>query len=770
MSSKETSTRKNDLAKGHEVDCVVRRVEPFGVFVEVVGGKAAAGFIKRHAWDWSRRGSLVGRVWPGERVRAKIVGRRRNGDWQLDRRITLDDPFSAFRKNHSVGETVIGELSLLTSKAAGVRLLLEGGAEGFIPRSELPEAAQQLDGFGLVAQDRLAARILRYDDEQSVVLSVREHLRHRDSEDSKRRRVEKTTLRYHPTLGVQLEKLYWHYQLGEVEEPSLSPRVRERVRRVLVVEDSVDVSTSLRVVLRHFELECDVADSLDNARRRLAEADYDLLILDLDLSAERGAELLDEVGERATLALVFVLTAASVDDWRSLHDESREPPIVVLQKPTGVEEIFRLLERKLANGETLGASAAVETTVEEEPDAVSQPARVSWRGRRLLADRRQQVEEILGRLRQESGATHAFLLSRRPGPIFELEAGSFLELTREAQQSLAVSPIGSILEERRAEIHDDTEHRKAYFRHLAELWPLRSFAGVALDYEDQRRYGLFLLSASPHQFHGFGEQRLRSTAQTLGHLLAESRLDDALAENQGLLLTGFLSDSLLHEIKNELQTLDNHTTLQLLLARRHGDELSRLSAEEARDFTRSTAEIQKVSQRLNQLVVLFGNLAGRSPAERIDLNQTVRRLESTLRPYARKRSAVIDLELATDLPEILVNPRLVEQPLLNLMINGLEQMELRGAPSRRLRVTTRQRDDADFPLLVSVADTGPGIHRVEWEKIFDLFFTTKEKGTGLGLYLSRFFVEQFGGRLTLRESLMFSGSELVLEIPRGVVA
>ncbi len=770
MAANSPTALENKHPVGSVVDCVVKRVEPFGVYVRLAGIEGVAGFIKRQEWDRSWRSDVLAEVRPGVEVRAQIIAHGRPGLLRLSRRKTLKDPFPDFKKKHPVGEVTIGEVQFITSKAAGIILTLEGGTEGFVPRSEIPESGHDLDGFGLVPQDRVAARIIRFDNRANVspvVLSIKEHLRARDAKNAKQLSAESGTLRYHPTLGVKLESLYWHYQLGEYEEPVLSPVVRERIRRILVVEDSKEVSTSLEVVFRHFNLRCDLADSLAQARARLAERSYDLLILDLDLSAERGAELLDDLRGSPALIYVFVLTGASADQWQHLLELPDAPPISIFQKPTGIDEIFRHLGRQLS------AEAGPETE-KPGPEAARQGAPavmpVSWRGGRLAVDRRQRIEEIQTRLCKESGASQAFLLSRQPGRIFTLEAGSFVELTWQVQQNLEVSPVGAIINEHRVELVSDTDQRKAYFRHLREICPVGSFAGVSLDYGDQRRYGFFLLGEKRHQLKGLSKRRLRATAQSIGNLLAASRFDDVLAENQGLLLTGFLSDSLLHEIKNELQTLNNQAKIQLLLSRRHGDDLSALAGEELVDFTRATAEIQKISQRLDQLVVLFGNLAGRSPAERVNLGQTVRRLQSTLRPYARKRNVDIDLKLADDLPEILVNPRLVEQPLLNLMINGLEQMELRASPTRLLRITTELTGDPEFPLAVAVSDTGPGIHWVERKKIFDLFFTTKNKGTGLGLYLSRFFVEQFGGRLVLRESLMFTGSEFAIEIPKGALA
>jgi signal transduction histidine kinase len=206
--------------------------------------------------------------------------------------------------------------------------------------------------------------------------------------------------------------------------------------------------------------------------------------------------------------------------------------------------------------------------------------------------------------------------------------------------------------------------------------------------------------------------------------------------------------------------------VQLLLARRAEGDFKALSPEASREFTRATVGVQGVSRRLHELVVLFRNLAGQAPAERIDLNRSLRRLAETLKPYAEEHGARIVLELDEDLPELFLSPKLVDQPILNLTINAIEQMRLSGGPTRRVHLSTRFCKNRELPVEVCVTDTGQGIHKVDQARIFDLFFTTKNQGTGLGLYVSRLFAERLGGRLELVRSILFAGSEFRLELPR----
>ena len=743
---------------GRVVDCVAAHVEPFGVFVRLASEPALTGFVRSHDWSWTRRDlDLPAQVKPGDTFKAKVLGFRR-GSLQLSRREAEPNPYREFGKNHRLGEAVIGEVKLFSPRAAGVVLLLEGGIDAFVPRSEIPDFALELDGFGLVPQDLVAASILRFGDE-GPVLSVKEFLRRRDEEHAKNQGDAQTALRFHPSLGVALETLYWQLQLKEFELPHASPRLRERIERVLLVEDSAEVSSSLAMICRFFDLDFDAAASADRARELMAASSHQLLIVDVNLEGGNGFELLEAFDGEPPWLAVFVLTAKDASGWHDRLPPALQARTSVLQKPVQVADLLRRIDARLA---ALEAGEAVRP--ESRPSASG--ATESWLQRGAVSTGRfWEIERQVEQLRKASKASRAFLLALRPGPTFSLLAGSFPELRREVQQSLEVSPVGDLIRERGLLLLPDITPRVAWFRHLLEVLPLSSFAGASLPHEDQARYGLFLIGETPGQIE-LSEERLAASAREISHLLTEARFEETLAENQGLLLTGFLSDSLLHEIKNELQALEDFSAVQLLLARRAGDDLKSLAPDAFREFTRATVGVQGVSRRLHELVVLFRNLAGRSPAERLDLNRSLRRLAETLKPYAEEHGARIELDLDENLPELFLSPKLVDQPILNLTINAIEQMRLAGCPTRRVHLTTRHHEGRELPVEVRVADTGRGIHKVDQPRIFDLFFTTKNQGTGLGLYVSRLFAERLGGRLELVRSILFAGSEFRLELPR----
>jgi signal transduction histidine kinase/predicted RNA-binding protein with RPS1 domain len=751
--------------KGAVVDCVVRRVEPFGVFVDLEGDSATSGFIRPREWTWERRGpGLAQTVSRGDRVRARVI-EDRQGRLELSRRLALPNPFLEFRKSHKPGDLVRGQVDFIAPREGGVSLVLENGLDGFIPRSELPDFALRQESFGLLAQDWVQARILEFREDEAI-LSVKEHIRLRDQAEAKGG--ERPTLRSHPTVGVVLEDLSLNLQLQEIPEPEIPENLQAAVRRILIVEDNEGVSESLEMVFEHLGFPCDLAGSIEQARERLRETAYDLVILDLNLPGERGDRLVAELRSGSPPRHVIVLTAAAEQDWSALIGSGAEIVSGFFQKPTSALRLLEHVNQWIGNRPLVADDRGYPSGFGGggfRPDDLAR-----WSGRGLRGGRRERLDALLTALREETNASRVFVLSYRPGSLFELVAGDFVELTREVQQNLDVSPIGNLIRRRLFLAVPDISKRTGQFQHLLQILPVGSFAGCPLTHADDAEYGLVLLGEQANQLRNISEERLRIAAALIGNLIAEEKLDAVVTGNQGLLLTGFLADSLLHEIKNAVQAMDSYSAVQARLVKRHATDLKSITTEEAVELKKATLGIRSIAGQLEDLVLLFRNLAGSSEMEVVDLGQTLRRLLATVKPLADDKGIVLEEPaLEGDLPDLRVDPKLLDQAVLNILINAIEQMEDGAAGRRVLRITASFSPERELPVAIAISDTGPGIHFVHRERIFDLFFSTKKRGTGLGLYVSRAFVEQIGGALRLGESFLFAGSTFLIELPREVL-
>jgi len=249
----------------------------------------------------------------------------------------------------------------------------------------------------------------------------------------------------------------------------------------------------------------------------------------------------------------------------------------------------------------------------------------------------------------------------------------------------------------------------------------------------------------------------RRTWRTARRLSARGKGREHLAE------LGQLAGGLAHEIKNPLSTIN--VNLKLL-----SEDLSRREDEdkESARMLRRLQSIREESDRLRGILDDFLHYAGRYE---LDLAATdLRRLIGELADFFRPQAEGTKVLLRTDLPErevrSRVDPGLIKQAVLNLLINAVDAMSRDGGeggppPGGELLIRlSAQRGRA----ILEVIDTGPGMPPETAERIFDVYFSTKKQGTGLGLPTTRRIVREHGGTIRV-DSEPGKGTRFTIALP-----
>jgi signal transduction histidine kinase len=171
--------------------------------------------------------------------------------------------------------------------------------------------------------------------------------------------------------------------------------------------------------------------------------------------------------------------------------------------------------------------------------------------------------------------------------------------------------------------------------------------------------------------------------------------------------------------------------------------------------------------RLNKIVSQFLDYARpyRGDQSPLDVNEIVRRTVQQVEKEEGAARVEITTNLADTLPPVRADAEQLKQVFLNLMINALQAMTNGGrlVVSTSLRSSTRRGAAAAF-LEVRFRDTGVGIPPNDLKNLFIPFFTTKEKGTGLGLPISQRIIENHGGTIEVR-SQPSVGSTFTILLP-----
>lgn len=224
--------------------------------------------------------------------------------------------------------------------------------------------------------------------------------------------------------------------------------------------------------------------------------------------------------------------------------------------------------------------------------------------------------------------------------------------------------------------------------------------------------------------------------------------DDATNPLAGLLVElSALTGGLAHEIRNPLSTLK--VNLQLLDEDWRGVEspdAARPSDPQEvarRSRSRITTLIREVN-RLEQILQDFLQYVGRNELKisAQDLNEIARELADFFRPQAEANGIDFAVTLCPQPLVCNVDPNALKQAILNLLINAQQAMP--GGGNLKLALA-REEGHAR----IDVTDTGQGIAPESQQRIFEVYYSTKKGGTGLGLATARRIIREHGGRIEL---------------------
>ncbi len=213
-----------------------------------------------------------------------------------------------------------------------------------------------------------------------------------------------------------------------------------------------------------------------------------------------------------------------------------------------------------------------------------------------------------------------------------------------------------------------------------------------------------------------------------------------------------LAGGLAHEIKNPLSTI--RLNMELL-----AEEFEEIDSPQARRASKRIDVVQRECGRLEELLNDFLGFARAHnlELEPADVNREIRDIIEFFRPQAAESDIEVIEYLSSNLPTVLLDRHSFHRALLNLVLNAQQAMPDGG----QLVLRTRSGGDEVF---IDLIDTGTGIEAKNLDRLFDVFFSTKKSGSGLGLATTRKIVEAHGGRIFV-QSEPGRGTQFTIALP-----
>ena len=207
-------------------------------------------------------------------------------------------------------------------------------------------------------------------------------------------------------------------------------------------------------------------------------------------------------------------------------------------------------------------------------------------------------------------------------------------------------------------------------------------------------------------------------------------------QREKLASIGQIASSLAHEIRNPLTGI--RLGLNVLQEELADDKLDTIES--------ITADIKRLEDILHSL--LDYSKIREKQKQKTNINILIKECMVLLNRQAKNDKININLELSEIIPESIVDPHEIKQVLINLILNAMQAIGKNGSIIIK---TSNNTVNQTLGLLITIEDTGIGIEPGNFNKIYDLFFTTKADGTGLGLPMSQKIIREHGGSIVFEK-------------------
>jgi len=208
-----------------------------------------------------------------------------------------------------------------------------------------------------------------------------------------------------------------------------------------------------------------------------------------------------------------------------------------------------------------------------------------------------------------------------------------------------------------------------------------------------------------------------------------------------------------HEIMNSITPISSlASTINEMLKDCYpvSPEKRKIESEYLTDIHEAAQTIQKRSQGLLHFVDAYRNLTliQKPSFQLFAVRELFLRVEKLMQANIKKKSIRLGVNIDPKTLELTADPELIEQVLINLLLNALQSV----GGLKKAKIDLMAYLDGRGRIIIQVKDNGPGIDQENLEKIFIPFFSTKDKGSGIGLSLSRQIMRLHHGSITVQSS------------------
>lgn len=363
----------------------------------------------------------------------------------------------------------------------------------------------------------------------------------------------------------------------------------------------------------------------------------------------------------------------------------------------------------------------------------------------------QQVENVVDDLVSENEALFSILNSLNTGLLICDENWKLIKKNKAVNRIFALKKDTKNQELDYVWNYIDDEDINQFFRKCAKSKKITATQDFTVSQDDRAR----IISVSIQSF--VQDKHFAGFIIRLDDVTEIRSQEVLIRRMENLTSLTSLAASVAHEIKNPLGSISIHIQLiqKAISKAREKDGL----IPDEKFVERYLGIVNEEIDRLNKIIVdfLFAARPISMEVETVNLNKNIEKYIEFIKPEFEKRKIQVIVNLEKNIPDLLLDSKLLKQIFINLVQNSLAAMEEGG----QINISTIMKNDT---VLLCFADSGIGMDKETLNRIFEPYYTTKVTGTGLGLTMVYKIIKEFGGNIDVK-SEVGKGTIFTISLP-----
>lgn len=600
------------------------------------------------------------------------------------------------------------------------------------------------------------------DDPASVIIDISEYLDYRDRE------IADKVVKDDPVTDKDREEF-------TTAQKKIQPENISKISPVLLVDDN-ECRDSIAKILRHEGIKVDTLENVREARdllddlsfNRQLKENYQLAILDPNLE-EHSTDLVGiEIAEklRSKTKCRVILMTGEVKNSTKL---SRWPNLGIhgyIEKPFTMEQLIDEIEDAVGLQEALPLSKWIGPEVKRQPSS-----RKISHSAQTYDPSETSMEEAIQHLAQSKPGTVIHVFELHPRSLRARSLSSYSGDTLKwipLRGKIAKSIIKDTAVIGRPIIHNDVNQHQQLHLWTLHMMKYQAFCGMPVQVKG-KRIAMVAFHPEKNAFDSNFVMLASITAEKVGRAIERKILYDTRRNEAELASFGMALASLAHELASDMTALDANLKDLGVLASGGLEDISKQSeALETLALIRGDVDVISTKTRILRRT--------HTSSDRVSVIDCLKKASTACQTVAGEtinhpdRITIKPVEAPDGSWDVNASMASLIIVFFNLYLNAAQQIDIASSVRRHGLIwnsITRFKDAKGKEWArVRIHDTGPGIHHDDWERIFEPGYSTKPNGSGLGLYICRYLLQDIPqATLSVTSSAIWDGTTVSVNIP-----